>query len=238
MRLEEITLLDFVPNKLVLLPVGSVEQHGPHLPYTCDTIISQYLCTVAERILKDTVLILPPVYYSCSMEHRDFPGTIYVLPRTFMRYIEDIVMSIIETCSPKAIVIVNGHGGNCEILDLVTRTLNYRNSVKTYHYYVLNERVKRKLRDIVGDIYVEHAGIVETYLIMSISEDLVRFERIVDIVREGSLRLYRTKEISDIGVIGRLSRELDREKSKQVLEIIVNDFLAQLNRILQGPPRT
>ncbi len=232
------TLLDFIPNRLILIPIGSVEQHGPHLPYTCDTIIAEYLCSIAERVLGDTVLVLPPIYYTCSMEHRDFPGTVYVLPRTFMRYIEDIVESIIETCSPRGVVLVNGHGGNCEVLDLVSRALNYRNSIKTYHYYVLNERIRRKLRDFLGDIYVDHAGIVETYIIMAISEELVKFERIVDIVREGSLKLYRTKEISDIGIIGRLTRELDREKSRQVLEIVVNDFLAQLDRILQGPPRT
>jgi len=232
------TLLDFTPNRLILIPIGSVEQHGPHLPYTCDTIIAEYLCSIAERVLGDTVLVLPPIYYTCSMEHKDFPGTIYVLPRTFMRYIEDIVESIIETCSPRGVVLVNGHGGNCEILDLVARTLNYRNSIKTYHYYVLNERVKRKLRDLLGDVYVEHAGLIETYMIMTINEELVKFERIVDIVREGSLKLYRTKEISDIGIIGRLTRDLDKEKGKQILEIVVNDFLAQLNRILQGPPRT
>jgi len=232
-KLAELTTLDFVPNRVVLIPIGSLEQHGPHLPYATDTIIAEYICSVVERVLGDNVLVLPPIYYSCSIEHRDFPGTVFVSPRTFMSYIQDLVESVIETCNPRAVFLVNAHGGNCEVLDLVSRILNYKHTVKTYHYYIFNDRVKRKLRDIFPDAFIDHAGVIETSIIAAIDESLVKFERIVDIVREGSLKLYRTKEISDIGVVGRLTRNIDVEKGKQILEIIVNDLLAQIERALQ-----
>jgi len=230
-KIGYLTTLDFVPNRIVLIPIGSHEQHGPHLPYLTDAIIAEYVCDVAERVLGDMVIVMPPIYYTCSVEHRDFPGTVYVMPRTFMRYMEDIVESIIETFSPRAVVLVNAHGGNCEILDLVARMLNYKHDVKTYHYYIFNDRVRRKLREIIGESYIDHAGLIETCIMLAIDENLVRKERIVDIVREGSLKIHRTKEISDLGIVGKLTRDVSIEKGRQILEVIINDLLAQLQRI-------
>jgi creatinine amidohydrolase len=71
---------DEVFNKISLLPVGSIEQHGPHLPMGTDAIIAEEIAKRVESEFKDDVLLFPTIYYSCSIEHRGLPyvGVSYI----------------------------------------------------------------------------------------------------------------------------------------------------------------
>ena len=94
---------------VAVLPVGSFEQHGDHLPLTTDTIIA---CVIANQLATTySVLLLPPVTMSCSHEHEGFEGTVSISSRTLIAIIDDVQSSLARS-GIKHLVLVNGHGGN------------------------------------------------------------------------------------------------------------------------------
>jgi creatinine amidohydrolase len=94
---------------VAMLPVGSFEQHGDHLPLATDTIIA---CVIANRLATTyNALLLPPVTMSCSHEHESFDGTVSISSRTLIAIIDDVQSSLARS-GIKYLVLVNGHGGN------------------------------------------------------------------------------------------------------------------------------
>ncbi|WP_024803533.1 creatininase family protein [Nocardia sp. BMG51109] len=102
--------------RAAVLPIGSFEQHGSHLPLVTDTAIA---CLIAERIasLYD-LFLLPPITVSCSHEHAGFPGTVSIRATTLVAVVDDIVESLARS-GISTIVIVNGHGGNYVLSNVV-----------------------------------------------------------------------------------------------------------------------
>ncbi|HZD15412.1 MAG TPA: creatininase family protein [Pseudonocardiaceae bacterium] len=106
--------------RVAMLPVGSFEQHGDHLPLTTDTLIA---CIIASRLAATyDVLLLPPVTVSCSHEHEGFSGTVSISSRTLIAIIDDIRSSLARS-GIKYLVLVNGHGGNY-VLSNITQEAN------------------------------------------------------------------------------------------------------------------
>lgn len=94
---------------VAVLPVGSFEQHGGHLPLTTDSLIAT---AIAHRLADDyDLLSLPPVMFGCSHEHAAFPGTVSIKATTLYSVMMDISESLRQSAIVK-FVIVNGHGGN------------------------------------------------------------------------------------------------------------------------------
>lgn len=107
------TTIDARDHTVAVLPVGSFEQHGPYLPLATDTIIA---CTIAEEIARTyPVLLLPPITISCSHEHADWPGTVSISATTLYAVVADIARSLRGT----KLVVVNGHGGNYVLSNVV-----------------------------------------------------------------------------------------------------------------------
>ena len=100
-------------SPVALIPVGSNEQHGPHLPFSTDIIIASSITehAAANLVSQHPVLVTPPISIGCSTEHLDYPGTLSTRPKTFIRYMTDIIGSLVLTGIRK-ILIINGHGGN------------------------------------------------------------------------------------------------------------------------------
>ena len=107
--------------KICVLPIGSLEQHGDHLPISTDTIIA---LEVAKRIAEYfNALLLPPIPYSLSLEHRKSRATVWLFPETLLSLIRDIARSL-EYHKYEVLIVINGHGANF-ILRNVIRKLNY-----------------------------------------------------------------------------------------------------------------
>lgn len=105
---------------VAMLPVGSFEQHGDHLPLATDTIVA---CVIANQLAATySVLLLPPVTVSCSHEHEGFEGTVSISSRTLIAIIGDVQSSLARS-GIKYLVLVNGHGGNY-VLSNVTQEAN------------------------------------------------------------------------------------------------------------------
>ena len=98
-------------DKVVILPLGSMEQHGRHLPLLTDTMICEEIVRRAELALGDAALFLPMVWAGVSEHHRAFPGTVSVTPQTYVSMLSDILESLIGS-GFKRILLLNAHGGN------------------------------------------------------------------------------------------------------------------------------
>lgn len=107
-------------QKVVLLPIGSTEQHGPHLPLDVDNFLARSVCAAAARRAPREVLIMPTIPYGYNEHALDFPGTIHVAYDTFIRYCLDVCKSVAHA-GFRRIVIVDGHGSNEHLCEFIAR---------------------------------------------------------------------------------------------------------------------
>ncbi|MCU0521807.1 MAG: creatininase family protein [Anaerolineae bacterium] len=98
-------------EKVVVLPLGSLEQHGHHLPLLTDSIICSEIVRRAEARLGDVALFLPLVWVGASEHHTRFPGTVTVSHATYTSMLDDIMESVIRS-GFRRVLLLNAHGGN------------------------------------------------------------------------------------------------------------------------------
>ena len=110
-------------DPVVVLPVGTMEQHGPHLPLLVDYIIPQRIAEKVAAQLAPNVIVMPPVVYSFNEHHMDFPGTIAINMYTIVDYVAQIGFSLAHH-GFRHIVLLNGHGSNVPVMDLAMRRIN------------------------------------------------------------------------------------------------------------------
>ncbi len=121
------------PSSILLLPIGAVEQHGPHLPMSVDHVIAHETATaVVDRCGDDLdVWLLPTLSVSKSNEHAWAPGTLYLQPETLMALLKDLGRAVASTGAER-LVLLNGHGGNTTHLGTVLRELRLQYGLKTF----------------------------------------------------------------------------------------------------------
>lgn len=166
-------------NRVVIIPVGTVEQHGKHLPLNTDNFLVEKVCNQVGKKISTEILIMPPVLYGLNIHHMDFPGTIAIEDITFINFMTDITKSVAFHGFRK-ILIVNGHGSNMIPLDLVVRRTNQQ--TKAYCAALTYPNV---ILDLLSDIRdselggICHAGELETSLYLYLNNTAVRKERII-----------------------------------------------------------
>jgi creatinine amidohydrolase len=129
MRWEELRVPQFEAldreRTVIVLPIGSVEQHGRHLPVGVDTMLAHSVALAAAKRLGGRVVVLPPPWYGFSAHHMRFAGTVTLSANTMMRLVEDIAGSVIAH-GFRRLLILNGHGGNAGVLDVLASELGHR----------------------------------------------------------------------------------------------------------------
>src|ERR1700691_6177531 len=137
-RWEEMTTADFaaleVERVIAVLPVAAIEQHGPHLPVSVDAAINSGIVERVIALLPDDlpVTFLPMMPVGKSNEHIAFPGTLTLSAETLIRLWTEIGESVARTGIRK-LVLLNSHGGQPQIMDIVARDLRVR-----YRMFVVN----------------------------------------------------------------------------------------------------
>jgi len=160
----------FKKAPLALVPVGSVEQHGPHMPLGTDTLLAEELARRAAERMEEAVLV-PAIPVGYAEYHTDFPGTLSVSPATLAAYIGEICDQLVRH-GITHIVFVDGHGGNLSTLELVGRSLRARGvAAATVLWW-----------DVAGAYNPDwglrgHGDVVEASMVMGIDAGLVRLER-------------------------------------------------------------
>jgi creatinine amidohydrolase/Fe(II)-dependent formamide hydrolase-like protein len=168
----------FSAKSILCLPVGSMEQHGPHLPLNTDTVLAEaFTCRIIERWGKSYELWqLPSLAVGLSGEHAWATGTLSLSVMGMTALLRDLGSAIALALPTKNLLIVNGHGGNRGILEAVTRELrgDFGINACTLHLGA----VMRPIADAaVPEI---HAGKDETSAMLALAPELVRRERITD----------------------------------------------------------
>lgn len=99
------------PEKIVVLPLGAIEQHGPHMAVSTDTDIVSLVALAAEERMADKILLCPTLPFGSSHHHLAFGGTLSLSPALYTQVIVDLVSSLLQN-GFRRIVLLNGHGGN------------------------------------------------------------------------------------------------------------------------------
>ena len=146
---------------VVLVPVGSCEQHGPHLPLATDTIIAMTICERVAAGLPDT-LVGPPMTVTASGEHAGFAGTLSIGTEVTSQVIIELARS---SDWARGLVLVNGHGGNRDAVGRALSTVRRE-----------GRRIDAWWPSIPGGD--AHAGRTETSLMLAIRPELVRTDRL------------------------------------------------------------
>ncbi|MFN7934714.1 MAG: creatininase family protein [Bryobacteraceae bacterium] len=107
-------------NPVVVVPVGSVEDHGPHLPLDTDNFLISSICEEAARRANGDILLMPLIPYGFETHHMDFPGTIDIHMEHMLHFVLDVTKSVARHGFTR-ILLADGHGSNMPILDLVAR---------------------------------------------------------------------------------------------------------------------
>ena len=182
MRWEEMTSPEIGAldreKMVVILPIGSVEQHGNHMPVGTDTILSHAVSLAAAGQAGDAV-VLPPPWYGFSAHHMRFPGSVTLRVETLLALAGDIVDSVVAH-GFKRILVVNGHGGNAGAIDVLASTLGHRHYGKarlaTLTYFALaRDAIAALRRSEPGGM--GHACEFETSLVQHLRPELVKIER-------------------------------------------------------------
>ncbi len=191
-------------NSLILLPVGQVEEHGPHLPLECDSIIARKTAQAVAAEIENEIptLIMPTVWTAYSVKQvARWPGLIsFKRPETMIQMIYDILASLIGN-GFKKIILVNAHGNNPAILELACRRIGDDYQVFPAVTYVLDmsKRIGPRVRKSEMGGCGGHAGEEETSLLLHLVPELVHLEKATkeDIVRYQS-RFFPGDIYSDI----------------------------------------
>lgn len=169
-------------NTPIVLPAGSVEQHGPHLPCLVDSIIAAGVMGHALARLPDRVpaFALPPVTYGKSDEHLHFPGTVTLEGTTLLATITEIGESVYRMGFRK-LLIVNAHGGQPQVMEMAARELRLRHGdyvVMPHFVWRVPHAAGRFLSETERRLAM-HAGHAETAILMALAPETVHMERAV-----------------------------------------------------------
>lgn len=167
-------------NKVVVLPVGSTEQHGHHLPLDVDARLATSVVNEAGRRSPEDMLILPSVAYGYTHHVMDFPGTINIEPGTFVRFLLDITRSVAYH-GFKRIMIVNGHGSNHPLVEQAGRQTALQTDalcLTLSWWQLVAEYWNRDVRTSVVPGGCAHACELETSMYMHVDGANVRTDRI------------------------------------------------------------
>ena len=230
-------------GSVAVVPLGSTEQHGPHLPLATDHLIAEALASAAAETTG--IIRTPTITVGVSPHHRQFPGTMWVDPPEFRDYVEAFTRNLAYHGIDR-VVYVNAHGGNVQHLREVGRRLHADGTSYAIEW-MWDESIPR----LVDDLFEHngpHAGPKETAMITHIAPELVRDDQFEnardnglvhledsDAMVHGARTYYDAAENSANGAFGDPT-DVTPEKGERLFEAAA-DQLVQLVEWLDARER-
>lgn len=161
-----------VSRSLVVIPTGATEQHGPHLATGHDAITVEAIALEAasRSMTAQPIIITPPVAFGSSEHHVSFGGTLSLSTDTYYRLVREIVTSAIRSGAAR-LFILNGHGGNRELNQLVARDVALAESgvaIAAGSYWEIADAALRALPGVAAHPIPGHAGYFETSTMLAL----------------------------------------------------------------------
>jgi creatinine amidohydrolase len=228
-----------------VLPLGAIEQHGPHLPLATDRLLADHFCREVDWRLGDDVLVLPTVGVGYSRHHDDFPGTLSLSHETLLRQVVETAGSALRL-GVRSLLIVNAHGGNEGVAQVAMEQIGHawpdRVIARTTWWQVAADALLEITETGPGGI--GHACEFETSLLLAVAPELVDVSAVpereneatfawdtADLLRGGPATRYRRfADVSATGVFGE-PKAASREKGERISAVVV-ERLVELVRSL------
>ncbi|MCC6147571.1 MAG: creatininase family protein [Anaerolineaceae bacterium] len=233
---------------IAIVPVGAVEEHGPHLPTGTDSIETYEIGLQAAK--KAGVVITPPVWFGNSRSFMDFPGTITVNPDSLKMYVRDIVLSLVQHGFNRPIIL-DGHGGNYGIFDILVEDIMLEQQVKVLHVRCWELATMPKPGSVPP--YDGHGGSSETSAMLYLCPDDVDVDKFTDSKPEIELTKYGSVFPSPSGLyskgpavyplmMGEMVKDGHHgdpkfgsaERGKDLLEVKINALVELLEALKRG----
>ena len=201
-------------NAIVVVPVGSIEQHGPHLPVKVDALLATEVARRAALKIQthQPILVTPTVWCGLAEHHMDFCGTLTLDFETFHALLRNLCCSI-RHHGFRRIFLLNGHGGNIAALNVICSELVRELEglrVVSGTYWTLPEVAEKFAEILEVQQNVRHAGEAETSMMLALESELVDQSILnqadgtpeIPFYGSGVSRWVSFKEVSANGVIG------------------------------------
>jgi creatinine amidohydrolase len=230
-------------RSIVVQPLGAVEQHGPHLPLSTDSVVATAVAEVAIAEVAEEldVWLLPTLQYTKSNEHAWSPGTMWLSATTLLAVLDDIGRCVASTAARK-LVFFNGHGGNSALLGVANREIRLAHGLMTFlaHPGMPADQGGDSPQDELG--MGVHGGLDETSLMLYLEPQLVVLDDVGRRIPEhlaGNEQVrfggrvsfgWLSNDFSDDGYIGD-PRGATPERGKELFEGAVAAFTAGLREI-------
>jgi len=227
----------------VLIPLGTIEQHGPHLPVGTDILIP---IEVAKKVAeKANVLIAPPIYYGNSLSMQDMNGVLTINPTTLSDLLLDLCKSFAKR-GFKKIVFINGHCGNGSVLDFTGQRARIETGTKIIRidwWLIVAEEMSE-----ICEAGVMHADEGETSMMLACRPELVDMKKAVkdetNIEMAKKLTGGKPKNMphayrpftvwTKTGVMGDATKAT-KQKGEKILDAVVNNIVDFLNQVDELP---
>lgn len=217
--------------RMVILPVGATEQHGPHLPLGVDTLSAEAVAHATSALAG--IPVLPALAYGCSLGHSSkWPGTLSLRPETLSRIVLEIAEWLIAAGFDR-LLLLNGHVTNWAPLRCGLENIRHtypQMRVALRSLWDLSEEAHRRYH---ADAANFHANCAETSLMLALRPELVKLERAIDEPDRsaGCFFAYRVCDESLHGTVGSPSRAR-AEDGQALFDLCVGELARQLRQAL------
>lgn len=235
---------------IAVLPVGAIEQHGPHLPLSVDSCIIDGIVSRAVGLMPDDlpVTILPTLTIGKSNEHDRYPGTLTFSAETLIRIWMEVGASV-AAAGVRKLVLFNSHGGQISVMDIVARDLRIKHNmmVVSSNWFALglpdgmfgDHELKHGIHG--GDLETsmmlalapDQVDMSETHHFHSLTEDLARNNQFLSLAPGGKLA-WQIQDLNPLGACGDAAMA-SAEKGELALDFVARQFIRLLQEIDRLP---
>ena len=237
-------------DRVCLIPVATLEDHGLHLPIDTDLLITSEICRRAAAAAPDEIILLPAIPHGYSPHHMDFPGPITIGWDTFTRYLVDVGTSLARH-GFRRMLYLNGHGSNQSFVEAAARlvAVEHPNVLAGAAFYLSGRRSLARIEELreSGPGGIAHACELETSIYLAIDPDAVDMEKAVDERgfrageharmdwADGPLRMMPWwSSFSLTGVQGEATKGT-AEKGRELLDLAVEECVEFVRELLEKP---